>query len=171
MDATEVAECWQLAVQHRKTPSVLVLTRQKLPYLSNNRTEHSENMSAKGGYVLIENSQAEVTLMATGSEVSLAVDAKNMLEELGIPARVVSMPCMELFSKQSQYYKNQVLGNSLRIGIEAACEGVWSKYLGDNGIFIGMNSFGASAPAEKLYMHFGITAEIVVEKVKNILRK
>lgn len=171
MDATEVAECWQLAIHHRTTPSVLVLTRQKLSYLSDARANHDENMCAKGGYVLVENHLAEVTLMASGSEVSIAISAKNILEKLGIYCRIASMPCMELFAKQSQHYKDQVLGKVLRVGIEAACEGLWSKYLGEKGLFIGINSFGASAPAEKLYGHFGITAEVVVEKVKSILMR
>lgn len=171
MDAIEVAECWQLAVQNRKSPSVLVLTRQKLPYLSDSRLDIEDNMCSKGGYVLIENPHAEVTLMASGSEVSIAIDAKNVLEKSGISARVVSMPCMELFEKQPQDYKKQVLGKVLRVGIEAACEGIWPKYLGEDGLFIGINSFGASAPAEKLYTYFGITVNVVVEKVNNILRK
>jgi transketolase len=171
MDATEVAECWQLAVQNRNTPSVLVLTRQNLPYLSSSRANHLENACAKGGYVLIEKPKAQVTLISTGSEVSIAVDAASILMELNIPARVVSMPCMELFEKQPVEYKNQVLGNGIRIAIEAACEGVWPKYLGEKGEFIGINSFGASAPAGDLYEHFGITADIVVKRVKALLSK
>lgn len=171
MDATEVAECWQLAIQNRNTPSVLVLTRQKLPYLSDFRVNHAENVCAKGGYVLIEKEEAIVTLISSGSEVSIAVDAANALMKLNIPARVVSMPCIELFETQSQSYKDQVLGRGIRVGIEAACEGTWPKYLGEKGIFIGMNSFGASAPAGDLYSHFGITADIVTEKVKNIFGK
>lgn len=170
MDATEVAECWQLAIQHRKTPSVLVLTRQKLPYLSSARADHGENRCAKGGYVLVENSKAEVTLIASGSEVSIAIDAQNLLESDGIAVRIVSMPCMELFTKQPKSYQYEVLGRGFRVAIEAACEGVWPKYLGEDGLFIGMNSFGASAPAEKLYSHFGITAENITEKIRDFLR-
>ena len=171
MDATEVAECWQLAVQNRSTPSVLVLTRQNLPYLSAYRADHSENACAKGGYVLIEKPEAEATLISTGSEVSIAVDAANALLAMNIPVRVISMPCMELFAKQPAEYRNQVLGNGIRIAIEAACEGVWPKYLGEKSEFIGINSFGASAPADDLYEHFGITAENVVNRVKVLLGK
>ena len=171
MDATEVAECWQLAVQNRNTPSVLVLTRQNLPYLSSSRVNHLENACAKGGYVLIEKPGAQVTLISTGSEVSIAVDAANALLAMNIQARVVSMPCMELFAKQPVEYKNQVLGKGIRIAIEAACEGVWPKYLGEKGEFIGINSFGASAPADDLYEHFGITADNVVKRVKALLSK
>ncbi len=169
MDATEVAECWQLAVQNRSTPSVLVLTRQNLPYLSTYRASHSENACAKGGYVLIEKPEAQVTLISTGSEVSIAVDAANALLAMNIPARVVSVPCMELFAKQPVDYRNQVLGNGIRIAIEAACEGIWPKYLGEKGEFIGINSFGASAPADDLYELFGITAENVVNRVRVLL--
>lgn len=171
MDATEVAECWQLAIQNRTTPSVLVLTRQKLPYLSNGRADHAENACAKGGYILAENQKAEVTLIASGSEVSIAIDAQNLLEKDGIAARIVSMPCVELFAKQPKSYQHKVLGRGFRVAIEAACEGIWPKYLGEDGLFIGMNSFGASAPADDLYSHFGITADIVAEKVKTFLSK
>jgi transketolase len=171
MDAVEVAECWQLALKNRKTPSVMVLSRQNLPYLSDSRNNHFENACAKGGYVLIEKTGALVTLIATGSEVSVAVDAFNALSDLNIPARVVSMPCLDLFGRQPREYQEQVLGKGLRVVIEAACEGVWPKYLGEKDIFIGMNSFGASAPASDLYEHFGITAEIVVKRVHAFLGK
>ncbi len=169
MDATEVAECWQLAVHNRKGPSVLVLTRQNLPYLSDLRANHLENACAKGAYVLIEKQGSNVTLIATGSEVSIAVDAANALMELNIPVRVVSMPCADLFDKQPQEYKSQVLGTGLRIAIEAATEGTWPKYIGEKGVFVGMNSYGASAPANDLYTHFGITADMVIKKVKAYL--
>jgi transketolase len=169
MDATEVAECWQLAVQNRTTPSVLVLTRQNLPYLSDLRSNHFENACAKGGYVLIGQQESTPTLIATGSEVSIAVEAANKLMALNIPVRVVSMPCMDLFAKQPAEYREKVLGKGIRIGIEAAVEGQWPKYLGDRGIFIGMSSFGASAPADDLYTHFGITADIVVKRVRSVL--
>ncbi|MCX7344058.1 MAG: transketolase [Proteobacteria bacterium] len=171
MDAVETAECWQLALQNRNTPSVLVLTRQNLPYLSDTRVNHFENACAKGGYVLVEKTDSLVTLIATGSEVSIAVDAANKLKALNISSRVVSMPCVDLFSRQPKEYQDKVFGKGLRVVIEAACEGVWPKYLGDNGIFVGMDSFGASAPASDLYEHFGITAERVVMRVKAKLGK
>jgi transketolase len=150
---------------------VLVLTRQNLPYLSDLRANHYENACAKGGYILIEKPAAQITLISTASEVSIAVDAANVLLAMNIQARVVSMPCMELFAKQPVEYRNQVLGNGIRIAIEAACEVVWPKYLGEKGEFIGINSFGASAPAGDLYEHFGITADIVVKRVKALLSK
>jgi transketolase len=171
MDAVETAECWQLALQNRNMPSVLVLTRQNLPYLSDTRVNHFENACAKGGYVLVEKENAMVTLIATGSEVSIAVDAADALKAFSIPARVVSIPCVDLFARQPKEYQDKVLGKLLRVVIEAACEGVWSKYLGDNGIFVGMDSFGASAPASDLYEHFGITAKMVAACVKTSLKK
>lgn len=171
MDAVEVAECWQLALEKRNTPSVLVLTRQNLPYLSDTRINHFENACANGGYVLIEDKNAMVTLISTGSEVSIAVDAANTLSTLKIPARVVSMPCLELFAKQPKDYQNNVLGKELRVVIEAACEGTWPKYLRENDIFVGMSSFGASGPANDLYKYFGITAESVVNLVQSNLAK
>jgi transketolase len=171
MDAIEVAECWQLAVQNRITPSVLVLTRQNLPYLSDLRNNHFENACAKGGYVLIGQQEPTPTLIATGSEVSIAVEAANKLMKMNIPVRVVSMPCMDLFAKQPAEYREKVLGKGIRISIEAAAEGIWPKYLGDRGIFIGLNSFGASAPADDLYTYFGITADAIVKKVKGLVGK
>ncbi len=169
MDAMEVAECWQLALQNRTTPSVLVLTRQNLPYLSDLRADQFENAAAKGGYVLVDQPGAVLTLVATGSEVSTAVDVAKVLGHDKIPARVVSMPCLELFARQSKSYRDQVLGAGLRVVIEAATEGVWPKYFGENGIFIGMDSFGASAPASDLYDHFGMTTEKIVSRVKALL--
>jgi transketolase len=139
--------------------------------VKHHRINHFENACAKGGYVLIEKPGAAVTLIATGSEMSVAVESANALMALNIPVRVVSMPCMELFAKQPAQYREQVLGKGIRIGIEAAVEGVWPKYLGEKGIFIGMNSFGASAPADDLYAYFGITSSIVVKRVKALLGK
>ena len=162
-DATETLECWQLAIGSPKTPSVLALTRQALPHLRNEYV--AENLCAKGAYTLREakGGTPKVVLMATGSEVSLAVDAQAQLETKGIATRVVSVPSIELFMKQSPAYRKQVLGEGVkRIAIEAAIEQGWEKLLGDNGTFIGMKSFGASAPAEELYKRFGITVEAVV---------
>ena len=166
-DATETAECWALALASHSTPSILSLTRQNLPAL---RTAYTpDNLCARGGYVLREaeltDSAPCYTLIATGSEVSIAVEAKKLLAEKDIAARVVSMPCWELFDQQPESYRKQVLGSGPRIAIEAASGFGWQKYLGENGVFIGMNSFGASAPAPDLYKHFGITAEAVVKAV------
>lgn len=165
-DATETAECWALAVSSQNTPSILSLTRQGLPALRKSYVK--ENLCARGGYVIreAENPQDEkVTLIATGSEVSLAVDAQKQLTEKGIAARVVSLPCWELFDAQPESYRKEVLGDGLKVAIEAAGGFGWERYIGDNGIFIGMNGFGASAPAKDLYKHFGITTEDTVKKV------
>ena len=166
-DALETAECWELAVKRADGPSVLALTRQNLPAL---REEAGENRSARGGYVLAEASgPRRATLIATGSEVHLAMAARATLEAEGIATAVVSLPCWELFAHQDESYRAQVLGQGLRIGIEAAIGMGWERWLGEDGIFIGMQGFGASAPAEDLFRHFGITAEAVVAAAKKRL--
>jgi transketolase len=163
-DAVETLECWQLAIEADK-PSILALSRQNLPAL---RTEAvSGNPSAKGAYVIAGDKSADVVIFATGSEVAIAVAALEALKAEGIAAKVVSVPSMELFAAQPQSYRDEVIGNArARVAIEAGIEMSWSKLLGDKGRFIGMHGFGASAPAEKLYEHFGITAQAVVEAVK-----
>jgi len=162
-DAIETAECWQLALAATRTPSTLALTRQNLPAL---RTEHvEENLCAFGAYELAAASdEAEVTIFATGSEVEIAVAARAALEKQGHPTRVVSVPCFELFAGQSAEYRRAILGDAkVRIAIEAGIRQGWDAFLGDEGIFIGMTGFGASAPIEQLYPHFGITADAAVK--------
>ncbi len=164
-DAVEVAECWMLALESEAAPSVIALTRQKLNLL---RTDVSENLSAKGAYVLKEaKGQREVTLLATGSEVEIALKAQEMLEAKEIPTAVVSMPCWELFEAQDQAYQDKVLGkNTFRVAIEAASPMGWDKYIGDKGVMLGMRRFGASAPCEILYKEFGLTADHIVHIVE-----
>ena len=160
-DATETAECWELALRQKSRPTVLALSRQNLAAL---RTENTaENLCARGGYVLRESDgKAQVTLIATGSEVEIAVKAREILAAQGIAARVVSMPCSALFDEQNQDYRGSILASgTLRIAIEAAGPMGWEGYIGSDGIFIGMHGFGASAPYKELYKHFGITAEAV----------
>ena len=168
-DAVETAECWQTALSY-DGPSVLALTRQNLPTL---RTEAGEaNLCARGGYVLAEaEGERQVTLIATGSEVSLAMAAREILAKDGVRAAVVSLPCWELFDKQSGAYKRSVLGpaRTPRIAIEAASPFGWERYLGSKGTFIGMNTFGASAPYQDLYRHFGITSEAVAEAARKLV--
>lgn len=164
-DAVETAECWQLALEAKETPTILVLTRQGLPTV---RTEHTaENLSAKGGYILAEaKGNTDVTIFASGSEVHLALEAKETLEAKNIGVRVVSMVSTDLFDQQeSDYITNILCNDSVKVAIEAASPFGWEKYIGPHGIFIGMNSFGASAPAKDLYKHFGITSEAIVERV------
>lgn len=168
-DAVETAECWDLALKAKKTPSVLSLSRQNLPTVRKDHTP--ENLSARGAYELSPaSSEAKVTLFATGSEIMIALDAQKALESEGIETRVVSVPCWELFEAQSGAYKREVLGNgTAKIAIEAACSFGWQKFIGDKGVFIGLDSFGASAPADALYKHFGITSEAIVEAAKKQL--
>ena len=166
-DALETAECWELAVKRADGPSMLVLTRQALPTL---RTDIAENRSARGGYVLAEaEGPRQATLIATGSEVSLAMAAREMLAGENIPVAVVSLPCWELFAQQDETYKAAVLGGGLRVGIEAGCDFGWERIIGTDGVFIGMPGYGASAPAEELYKYFGITAEAVSAAVRKRL--
>lgn len=165
-DVVETAEAWQLAVETENKPSLLALSRQNLPTL---RRETAENLSAKGGYVISDadkGKERRATIIATGSEVSIAVEAQALLRKEGIETAVVSMPCTELFDAQDKKYRDGVLGNAPRIVVEAASPFGWDKYLGGKGEIIGIDGFGASGPAGELYKHFGITAEAVAEKVR-----
>ncbi|AUX77813.1 transketolase [Sinorhizobium fredii] len=160
-DATETAECWQLALESRNRPSAIALTRQNLMAV---RTEFKEeNLCARGAYELVPAKDAKVTLFATGSEVEIAVKASQALQEKGISARVVSVPCVELFAEQSDDYQKAIVGNSpVKIAIEAGVRQGWDHIIGSDGTFVGMSSFGASGPYKELYKHFGITPEAVV---------
>ncbi len=162
-DALETAECWELAVRRADGPSLLVLTRQALPAM---RFDAAENRTARGGYVLAEaEGPRRATLIATGSEVAIAMDARTALAAEGISVAVVSLPCWELFAQQDDAYRASVLGTAPRVGIEAAVEFGWERWLGPDGIFIGMHGFGASAPFEQLYKEFGITPEAITAAV------
>jgi transketolase len=167
-DAVETAECWALALHRRGAPALLALTRQSLPLLR--REAASENRSARGAYVLVEaDGSRQVTLLATGSEVSIAVAARDALARNGLRAAVVSMPCWELFEKTPKEYRDAVLGSAPRVAVEAAMRFGWDQWLGANGAFIGMEGFGASAPGEALFPHFGITPERVAEAARSLL--
>ena len=170
-DTCETAECWQIAMEAQKTPSAIALTRQGLPTV---RTEFTEdNLCAKGAYELSPASDdAAVTIFASGSEVEIALDAQSQLEEAGTPTRVISVPCFELFEAQSEDYQNSIIGDApVKIAVEAAIKQGWERFIGSEGKFIGMNGFGASAPAAQLFEHFGITAEAVVEAATDKLEK
>jgi transketolase len=159
-DAVETAECWELALEASETPSALILSRQNLPTL---RKAHEVNQCALGAYVLREaEGPRDLTLIATGSEVALAVEAAAVLRERGKRAAVVSMPCWDLFESQPEGYRRQVLGTAPRIAIEALCRFGWDRWIGERGAFVGMPGFGASAPASDLYKHFGITVDSIV---------
>lgn len=162
-DAVEVAECWELALESRSTPSLLALTRQNLPVLRAEKN-YSENLSARGGYVLKEaEGVRQVTLLSTGSEVEISCKAGDLLQIQGIPTAVVSLPCARLFDLQTEEYRQHVLGTqTIRIACEAAVSQGWDHYTGSRDHFIGMKSFGASAPYRELYEHFHITPEAIV---------
>ena len=164
-DAVETAEAWELALQLKHAPSALALSRQNLPVV---RTAHTaENLTARGAYVLREvPGERDVTLLATGSEVELAVAAADELAKQDIKAAVVSMPCLELFAEQEPDYRAAVLGQAPRIGIEAALRQGWDAVLEPEDFFIGMTDFGASAPASDLYKYFGITVDAIVQAAR-----
>ena len=169
-DVVETAECWELALKSRKTPSTIALTRQNLPTV---RTEHvDENKCAYGAYELAPASgKAEVTIFATGSEVEIALNARAQLEQNGHPARVVSVPCFELFEQQSDEYKRALIGDApVKVAVEAAIRLGWDRFIGLDGIFVGMTGFGASGPIEALYKHFGITADAIVAAAESKLK-
>ena len=174
-DTVETAEAWELALESKETPSVLSLTRQGLPTL---RHEHkTRNLTAQGAYVLADaDGKRQAILLATGSEVAIAMAARDLLQEAGIGTRVISMPCWELFEDQDDSYRRRVLpAGPVRVAVEAAIRFGWDRWLygergrREKGGFVGMHDFGASAPAEVLYEQFGITPEAVAEKVKSLL--
>ena len=169
-DAIETAECWELSVERTEGPSLHALTRQGLPPV---RSSADKNMCSRGGYVLKAGAGADdIVLLASGSEVHLAVEAHKTLADQGISARVVSVPCMDLFLDQDEKYIRSVIGKDLpKIAIEAGIRQGWDGLIGRNGGFVGMNSFGASAPGAALFEHFGITADAVVAKAKDMLGK
>ena len=166
-DAMETAECWELALRRADGPSLLVLSRQALPAL---RGDVGENRSARGGYVLAEaDGPRQATLLATGSEVSIALAARERLAAEGIPVAVASLPCWELFARQDAAWRDGVLGGAARFGIEAACGFGWERWLGADGVFIGLDGFGGCAPAEILYREAGITPEAIAATVRRKL--
>jgi transketolase len=166
-DAIETAECWQLALESLHTPSVIALTRQNLPTV---RGADEENLCARGAYILAGDASAGVRLIATGSEVQLALAARDLLAKDGIAAAVVSMPSWELFAAQDASYRSAVLGGdgTIRVACEAASGFGWERWLGSRGAFVGMKGFGASAKATDLYKHFGITAEAIAAEARRL---
>jgi len=169
-DAVEAAECWEIAFEHRSGPSTLVFARQALPHVR--RTHTSANLSRRGAYVLAEGQggRREVTLLATGSEVAIALAARDALQAAGTPTAVVSMPSWELFAAQDAGYRASVLGpGTVRVGCEAALRFGWDRWLGERGGFVGMTGFGASGPADVLYNYFGITPEAIAAEARRLL--
>jgi transketolase len=164
-DGVEAAECWRLALESKTAPSIMALSRQKT---AASRKSASENLSAKGAYELSPASgKAKATIFSSGTEVAIALAAQKLLEADGVPTRVVSTPCWELFDRQSAAYRAETIGDApVRVAVEAGVRDGWDRFIGEHGGFVGMNSFGASAPYQVLYEKFGITAEGVVAAVK-----
>jgi len=170
-DTIETLECWEIALKSSTNPSVIALSRQKIPFVT--ETLNKKNMSSLGGYELKKtNSNPEITLIASGSEVQIAIDALNKLKEANINSKVVSMPCQELFDKQSKDYREKVIEkNSKKISIEASSIFGWEKYVGSEGSSLGIKSFGKSAPYKTIYEDFNLTSNSVVMIAKKMLGK
>ena len=161
-DAIETFEAWEIALNSKSTPTVLALSRQKLPLI---RTKFKRNMSIKGGYILNEQKNNKITLIATGSEVSLGSDLQNALLEKKIKSNLVSIPCLELFDKQDKKYKEKILGNKIRVIIEASSTQSWYKFIRENDLIFGIDKFGESGKAEDLFDYFGLTTKKIVKKI------
>jgi len=170
-DTVETLECWQLALEAKDRPSVLALTRQNLPQLR--RSNDADNKCAAGAYEISKaDGEAKVSIFASGSEVSLAVEAQKLLATRGIAARVVSVPCMDLFLEAPEAKRAALIGNApVKVGVEAAIRQGWDAIIGSDGIFVGMSGFGASAPYKELYSHFGITAEAIATAAEGRLKR
>ena len=170
-DINETLECWEIALKNKNTPSAIALSRQKLPYI--NPSFSKSNRCEKGAYVVnISSHDNEVTLVASGSEVELALNVQKLLKQYNIESKVVSMPCQELFDMQPENYKNDVIDkDSCVITIEAGSVSSWKKYSGDRGISVGIDKFGQSAPYKKVYDHFNLTEEKIVNIIQTVLRK
>ncbi len=168
-DGVETAEAWAIALQNKKRPSLLMLSRQNL---ATARTTHTdENLTAKGAYELVGDASAKVTLLATGSEVEIALKARELLAADGIGARIVTMPCWDLFEEQPATYRDSVLGpGTVKVAVEAGVRLGWDRYIGAGGGFVGMHSFGASGPYKDVYRHFGVTPEAVAEAARAALK-
>ena len=169
-DGIEVNEAWELALKSISTPSVLALSRQGLPTLREEETEI--NLSSKGAYIIYgDSSNRDLTILSSGSEVSIAIEAAKELKEENISVAVISMPCWELFEKQELSYRKEILGNKPRIAIESSISFGWDKWLSEDDIFIGMETFGASGKANELYDHFKISKENIIKKSKFLLNR
>jgi transketolase len=167
-DAVETVEAWEIALNTKKGPTLLAFSRQDVPTI---RTQHvAENLVSRGAYEIAGADNAKLSLLATGSEVGLALQTRDILKADGIAARVVSMPCWSLFEQQSETYREQVLGKgTVKVAIEAAVREGWDRYIGAHGRFVGMHSFGASGPYKDVYKHFAITPEAAAEAARAAL--
>ena len=169
-DLQEAIDCYEIAMESKHTPSALIFSRQAVPFIAN---KEKTNLVKKGAYVLRENKKAVITLIATGTEVALALEVCEELNKEGIETRLVSAPCLDVFDKQTKEYKNEVLNkNTLRVAIEAGSSYGWERYIGEDGLFFGIkdDKFGISAPAEQVYEYFGITKENIINTIKNNIK-
>jgi len=171
-DANETAHAWKYALEHRDGPVALLLTRQGVPVIDQSKYASAANIS-RGAYILTSRGKPDVILLATGSEVAVALEAARMLEADGLSPQVVSMPCWKLFDKQDDKYKNSVIPRDVkvRVAVEAGIEMGWRKWLGDDGVFVGMTGFGASAPGKVCFKEFGITPENVANAARDLVKK
>ena len=169
-DINETLECWEIALKSQNTPSVIALSRQKVPYINPKNTK--ENKCERGAYVVnITSHESNVTIVASGTEVELALKVQEKLKEINIHSKVVSMPCMELFDKQPDEFRDDIIeGNSLIVTIEAGSVVPWQKYTKNKGINIGIDQFGESAPYKDVYNHFDLSEEKIVNYIQKKLR-
>ena len=171
-DINETLECWEIALKSKHNPSAIILSRQKLPYVSEHKS--GENMCSKGAYVLKKLSEDDkISLIASGSEVEIALEAQEELKKLNLNSRVISVPCLDIFKNQTENYKNEILGiNNLKISVEASSPSGWSGIVGKDGVTLGLSTFGKSAPYKDIYKLFNLTSgeivKIVQKKFKNV---
>ena len=168
-DINETFECWEIALKSKNNPSAITLSRQKLPYVSEHKS--GVNMCSKGGYTLKESSEnAEVSILASGSEVEIALEAQEKLKAININSKVISVPCYNIFQNQTESYKDATIGkNTFKISIEASTTSGWKSIVGKDGVSLGLTTFGRSAPYKDIYNHFGINSENIIKKIKEKL--
>jgi len=170
-DINETIECWEIALKSKSNPSAIALSRQKLPYVSDNSS--GENRSSKGAYVLKKTSDNDnVSLIASGSEVEIALEAQEKLKSFNINSKVISVPCYDLFQNQTEDYKDEILGkDNFKISIEASSMTGWKSMVGETGVTIGMSTFGKSAPFKEIYKLFNLTSDEIVKQVEANVKK
>ena len=168
-DSIETAECWALALANEDGPSVLALSRQNLKLLRNEKFNNEENYSNYGAYIILDFEIPDINIIASGSEVGIAVEASKKLKEKNVKARVISMPCMELFNENNMEYKKVIFNDTKNIFIEAGTIQSWAQYMNSEDVFIGLKSFGLSGPAKDVYEHFQITVDNVIKEVTKVL--
>ena len=170
-DINETLECWEIALKSKGNPSAIALSRQKLPYVSSHSS--GENMCSRGAYVLKKTSDiTSVSIIASGSEVEIALEAQNKLMDLNINSKVISVPCYDIFQNQSNNYKDEILGiNTFKISIEASSQSGWKSVVGKDGVTLGLSTFGKSAPYKDIYKLFNLTSDEIVKIAKSKINK